>query len=398
MRNMLYYFYTRGVVLMTKSQRDGPAAHERIFSAPGRVEIGGNHTDHQCGRVLTAAINLETTCEAVANGTDIVSIISDVFGKTEVDLTDLTPHDNEKGSTAALIRGVASWFRSNGHSIGGFDGNVSSGVAAGIGLSSSAAFEVLIGNVFGNLFNAPVSKLDIALAGQFAENVFFGKPCGLMDQAASSFGGLMMIDFNNPQKPVVTPICANMDGFAMCVVSTGCSHADLTDDYAAIPAEMRAIASRFGKKFLREVDSGEFYSSLADLRSAGDRALLRAMHFYEENERVAHQFEALKTDDFQCFLRLVTESGRSSLAYLQNAYSIAEPSKQGLTLALALCERILHSDGAYRVHGGGFAGTVLAFVPENLRECFSKQMSDVFGYGCCHFLKINAQGGREVFL
>ena len=369
---------------------------EHVFCAPGRVEIGGNHTDHQRGCVLAAAVNLETRCVAAANGTDLVRIASDGFGETVLDLTDLAQRRDENGTTAALIRGVAAWFNSKGHPIGGFDGRVSSEVPVGMGLSSSAAFEVLIGNVFKGLFDAHVSELDVALAGQFAENIYFGKPCGLMDQAASSFGGLTMIDFFDPQNPGVTPVSADLDGYVLCVVATGGSHADLTGDYAAIPGEMRAIAACFGKEDLRAVDSDEFYSSVGALRSAGDRAVLRAMHFFEENKRVAQQAEALNAGDMPEFLKLVTDSGRSSLAYLQNAYSNANPSKQGLTLALALCERFLRGDGAYRVHGGGFAGTVLAFVPDCLQEFFSKRMSDVFGAGCCHFLQVNRDGGREI--
>ena len=368
----------------------------RMFCAPGRAEIGGNHTDHQRGLVLAAAVDLETRCMASVNGTDVVHISSDGFGETVVDLADLTPQMNEKGTTAALIRGVAAWFSLNRYQIGGFDGRVTSGIPTGIGLSSSAAFEVMTGNIFKGLFNADVPNMDIALAGQFAENEYFGKPCGLMDQAASSFGGLSVIDFLDPQKPGLTPIDAALDGYTLCVVATGGSHADLTDDYAAIPAEMKAIAARFGKQDLRAVDADEFFSSIGSLRDISDRAVLRAIHFFNENERVLLQAAALRTGDISEFLRLVTESGRSSMAYLQNIYVATTPAKQGLTLALALCEQVLRNDGAYRVHGGGFAGTVLAFVPKELIERFSNRMQDVFGAGCCHFLAISQEGGREI--
>ena len=371
---------------------------ESLFYAPGRVEIGGNHTDHQRGCVLAAAINLEARCVASANGIDIVRIVSDGFGEIYVDLTDLEPRKEEAASTAALLRGVAAWFRKNGCHIGGFDGYVTSDVPIGVGLSSSAAFEVLVGNVFRGLFGAGVTDVDIALAGQYAENDYFGKPCGLMDQAVSSIGGLMMIDFYDPEKPTVTPIDTDFCDYAMCVVATGGSHADLTGDYTAIPAEMKLVAGYFGKADLRSVDVEAFYSSIGKLRHLGDRAVLRAMHFFEENERVIRQCSALKNGNIPEFLRLVNESGRSSLAYLQNAYSIATPSSQGLTLALALCEQVLRGQGAYRIHGGGFAGTVLAFVPTASIEAFSGQMSDVFGDGCCHFLKISKKGGREEVL
>ena len=369
---------------------------ERFFAAPGRVEIGGNHTDHQRGRVLAAAIDLETSCTAAENGTDIVNITSEGFGRVTVDLTDLAPREDEKDSPAALIRGVAAWFDQNGFAVGGFDGHVSSDVPVGAGLSSSAAFEVLIGNVFRSLFFADVTALDIALAGQYAENVYFGKPCGLMDQAASGFGGINMIDFNDPQKPVVMPVRAELDGYAMCVVETGGSHADLTADYAAIPNEMKAIAAYFGKDDLRAVDPEDFRCSIGVLRRVGDRALLRAIHFFDENERVTRQAVALEKGDLAEFMRLVTDSGRSSCMYLQNVYSPANTGEQGLSVALALCERVLGGEGAYRVHGGGFAGTVLAFVPEGSQETFAGSMADVFGYGCCHFMKINHTGGREV--
>ena len=365
------------------------------FSAPGRFEIGGNHTDHQRGRVLAAAVDLQTRCAAVANGTDMIRVTSEGFGHTSIDLSDLAPREDETGTTAALIRGVAAWFVANGHHIGGFDANVSSELPVGMGLSSSAAFEVLIGNAFKCLFQSQVSELEIALAGQFAENVYFGKPCGLMDQAASSFGGLTMMDFFDPQKPVITPVCADFEGFSICVVATGGSHEDLTDDYAAIPAEMKAVAAHFGKHDLRAVDERSFYSSIGELRRLGDRAVLRAMHFFGENERVARQAEALNDVNMPEFLRLVTESGRSSLAFLQNVYSNSVPSRQGLTLALALCERVLGGSGAFRVHGGGFAGTVLAFVPDALRERFISIMSDAFGPGCCLFLNIAQEGGRS---
>jgi galactokinase len=329
---------------------------ERFFSAPGRVEIGGNHTDHQHGCVLAAAIDLEAACSAVPNGTDTVHIENRQFGPESVDLSDLTVREEEKGTSASLVRGVAAWFKERGFVVGGFDAEVSSSIPVGAGLSSSAAYEVLIGNVFKGLFGADVSPLDLALAGKYAENVYFGKPCGLMDQAASSFGGLSMIDFCDPLNTLVKPIDADISGYSLCIVEIGDSHADLTHEYAAIPEEMKTIANHFGKAYLREVPPDSFYAELGNLRHLSGRAILRAIHFFGDNERVIKQAAALEKGDIPEFLELVNESGRSSLAYLQNVFNSSNPHEQGLTLALALSERMLAGKGAWRVHGGGFAG------------------------------------------
>ena len=314
----------------------------------------------------------------------------------EIDLNALEIHAEEKGTSAALIRGVAAWFAEKGYPIGGFDAEISSTVPAGAGLSSSAAYEVLIGNIFKGLFGADISRIELALAGQFAENAYFGKPCGLMDQAASSFGGLNVIDFKNPNKATVTPIIAEIPGYSLCVVDTGGSHADLTPDYAAIPNEMKAIATYFGKEYLRELPTDEFYASIGKLRHLGDRAILRAIHYYGDHERVLKQAAALESGDLKAFFKLVIESGRSSLAYLQNVFSPSALQEQGVTLALALSEEILDGTGAWRVHGGGFAGTILSFVPDGQREKYNRQMTDIFGENCCHFLKIRKKGGGEV--
>ena len=403
----------------------------RWFTAPGRVEIGGNHTDHQHGRVLAAAVDLVVTAAVVPNGSDIVRLFFDgsVGGRASfaakaveearvyaeaaeerchpepceetleeeerppsppvfVDMKSLQVRDEESGTSAALVRGVAAWFAGHGYAIGGFDADISSTVPVGSGLSSSAAFEVLIGRIFKGLSGADVSRIQLAQAGQFAENVYFGKPCGLMDQTASSFGGLNVIDFMDPHAPVVTPVHADFAGYYMCVVDTGGSHADLTPDYAAAPDEMKSVAAFFGKEYLREISADELYSSIGSLRKLGDRAVLRAIHFFGENERVLKQAAALEHGSMREFLELVIESGRSSLAYLQNVFSPSFPQEQGLTIALALSENILAGKGAWRVHGGGFAGTILAFVPEELKDEYSSRMREVFGEGCCHFLKI----------
>ena len=369
---------------------------ERFFSAPGRVEVGGNHTDHQHGCVLAAAINLEATCSAVPNDKNIVNIENKQYGSLSIDLSDLDVRECEKESSAAVVRGVASWFRARGFDIGGFDASISSNIPAGSGLSSSAAFEVLIGNVFKGLYGIDVSALDIAIAGQYAENVYFGKPSGLMDQAASSFGGFNMIDFNDPTNAVVKPINADLSGYTLCVVATGGSHADLTCEYASIPEEMKSVANHFGKDYLREVPIDDFYAQLGQLKHISDRATLRAIHFFEENERVSMQANALEQGDIPAFLELVNQSGRSSLSYLQNVFTTSTPHEQGLTLALALSEKLLEGKGAWRVHGGGFAGTILAFVPNELKASYNKQMNDVFGENSCHFLDVCKVGGGEV--
>ena len=361
---------------------------KKLFSAPGRIEIGGNHTDHQLGRVLAAAVDLVTKCTAEANGTDIVHITDDRFSDAEVDLRSLEVNEEEKGISKALIRGVAAWFQKHGYAIGGFDAHVSSDIPAGSGLSSSAAFEVMIGKVFKGLFDAEISPIEIAIAGQFAENVYFGKPSGMMDQVASSFGGLSMIDFQDPLLPVITPIHAGFSGYTICVVSTGGSHADLTQDYATVRNEMKTVAAYFDKEYLREVSPDQFYTEIGRLRPLGDRAVLRAFHFFEENKRVSKQADALEKGRISEFFDLVIESGRSSMDYLQNIYNLSHPQQQGLTLALALSEKLLSGQGAWRVHGGGFAGTILAFVPNSLREIYNKQMCEVFGEGCCLLLNI----------
>jgi len=392
----------------------------RYFSAPGRVEIGGNHTDHQHGRVLAAAVGLEITAAVKKSGSDIVrfsnkgGLFSGAGGTgerfpfsataakksrppvAEIDLRVLDALPGEKGTSAGLIRGVAAWFVKHGYAIGGFDAEISSTVPVGAGLSSSAAFEVLIGNIFKGLYGADISCIELAKAGQFSENVYFGKPCGLMDQAASSFGGLNIIDFEDPDNTVVTPVKAELPGYSLCVVDTGGSHADLTPDYAAIPGEMKAVAAYFNKEYLSELPADEFYASIKRLRHLGDRAIMRAIHFYGENERVLKQAAALERGDTEAFFDLVIESGRSSLAYLQNVFSTTAPQEQGVTLALALSEKILTGKGAWRVHGGGFAGTILAFLPDALKETYNNQMCKVFGKNCCHFLNIRRKGGSEL--
>ncbi len=380
----------------------GFAAHfggqpERYFSAPGRTEIGGNHTDHQRGRVLAAAVNLDTVAAVRINGTHFIRIQSVGYPLCEVDIRELTPVDTEINTTPALIRGVAARFTQLGCKVSGFDAYVESTVLPGSGLSSSAAYEVLIGTIINHLFfDGKATQPEVAMIGQYAENVFFGKPCGLMDQMASAVGNLVNIDFFDPKNPVIRPI--NFDfsacGHALCIIDTRASHADLTDEYAAIPGEIKAVAAYFGKEVLTEIDNKDFYAAIPALRKVcGDRAVMRCMHFYEENARVPKQVEALEKGDFEAFLQLIKESGYSSWMYLQNVIPAGYKEHQDVAIALGLCRHYLNGQGAYRVHGGGFAGTVQAFVPFDMLAQFQTRIDRVLGNGACHVLSICSQGG-----
>ena len=375
-------------------------APERYFSAPGRTEIGGNHTDHQRGRVLAAAVNLDTVAAVRVNGTDTIRILSQGYPLCEVDVKELTPRADEINTTPALIRGVAARFAQLGCKVQGFDAYCESTVLPGSGLSSSAAYEVLIGTIVNHLFfEGKVSQAEVAQIGQYAENVFFGKPCGLMDQTASAVGNLVTIDFFDKEHPVIQPV--NFDfsacGHALCIIDTRASHADLTDEYAAIPNEIKAVCAHFGKEVLSQIDEAEFYAAIPALRkSCGDRAVLRAVHFYQDNARVPRQVAALEAGDFAAFLKLVKESGHSSYMYLQNVIPAGYKEHQDVAIALALCEHYLQGKGAYRVHGGGFAGTVQAFVPFEILEDFRSGIDSVLGEGACHVLSIRPQGGVEM--
>ena len=375
-------------------------APERYFSAPGRTEIGGNHTDHQRGRVLAAAVNLDTVAAVRVNGTDTIRILSQGYPLCEVDVKELTPRADEINTTPALIRGVAARFAQLGCEVRGFDAYCESTVLPGSGLSSSAAYEVLIGTIVNHLFfEGKVSQAEVAQIGQYAENVFFGKPCGLMDQTASAVGNLVTIDFFDKEHPVIQPV--NFDfsacGHALCIIDTRASHADLTDEYAAIPNEIKAVCAHFGKEVLSQIDEAEFYAAIPALRtSCGDRAVLRAVHFYQDNARVPRQVAALEAGDFAAFLKLVKESGHSSYMYLQNVIPAGYTQHQDVAIALALCEHYLQGKGAYRVHGGGFAGTVQAFVPFEVLEDFRVGIDSVLGEGACHVLSIRPQGGVEM--
>ena len=372
----------------------------RIFSAPGRTEVGGNHTDHQHGRVLAGSVNLDVIAIVSENNDNVIRIESEGYKVEPVDLNDLDAKESEYGKTSALIRGCAATFEKEGYKIGGFDAFTTSDVLGGSGLSSSAAYEVMLCNVLSGLFNdSKVSRVDIAKFSQRAEREFFGKPCGLLDQMASSQGGFTAIDFNDPASPIVEKIDFDIAAhdYTLCVIDTHGDHADLTGDYADITVECREISRFFGKDFLRDVDVNEFYASIADLRAKfGDRAVLRAIHFFADDNRAEEQKKALKQDNFEHFLDLVNESGDSSYKYLQNVYSTSNVKAQGLSLALAITERFLNGDGACRVHGGGFAGTIQCYIPTDRIEEYSKTINAVFGEGSCCILNIRPIGGCEI--
>lgn len=371
-----------------------------VFSAPGRTEVCGNHTDHNHGKVLAASVNLDAVAVAGINGENIVRVKSEGYKMDVVDLSDLGVMPAERGKSAALVRGVCAGFKNRGYKIGGFDAATASDVLSGSGLSSSAAFEVLLGTMLNHLYNGgKISSVEIAQIAQFAENEYFGKPCGLMDQMACSVGGFVEIDFKDPAAPVIEKLDFDFGSckHALCIVDTGGDHSDLTDEYAAVRSEMEDVASKFGKSVLREVDREEFEKNIAVVRdSAGDRAVLRAMHFYNENVRVEKQAEALKKGDFEAFKALVIESGFSSYMYNQNVFTCKAPSNQPVSLALSICQQVLSGKGAWRVHGGGFAGTIQAFVPEELLGEFKSKICAVFGEKSCYVLNIRPEGGIQV--
>ena len=373
---------------------------ERYFSAPGRTEIGGNHTDHQRGRVLAAAVNLDTRAAVAVNGTREVRILSKGYPLCVVSLDTLVPQQAEINTTPALVRGVCARFAQLGCPVEGFDAYCESTVLPGSGLSSSAAFEVLIGTIVNGLFfEGKVSQPEIAQIGQYAENVFFGKPCGLMDQTASAVGNLVTIDFGDKDHPVIEPVDFDFSscGHALCIIDSQASHADLTNEYAAIPGELKQVCAYFGKEVLTQVPEAEFYAAIPALRKCcPDRAILRAIHVYQDNARVPQQVQALREGNFDKFLTLVKQSGHSSYMYLQNVIPAGYIEHQDVAVALALCEHYLQGRGAYRVHGGGFAGTVQAFVPFDLLEAFRSGLDAALGEGACHVLSIRPQGGVEM--
>ncbi|MDD2955819.1 MAG: galactokinase family protein [Oscillospiraceae bacterium] len=374
----------------------GPAPDAFFFSAPGRVELGGNHTDHQHGHVLAAAIHLDSIACAAPRDSKTIRIYSEGFPLAVIPLDDLLPSDGERGTSAALARGVAAGFAQKGWAAGGSDIYVSSLVPEGSGLSSSASFEVLLGAVFNELFCGGChSFTEIARIAQKAENHYFGKPCGLMDQTACAAGGVTAMDFADSDSPVLRPVRFDFStcGHALCLIDTGKSHAQLTEEYAAIPAEMGAVAACFGCQTLRQVSQQQFWAGLSRIReTAGDRAALRAIHFYGDDQRAIEEATALERGDFPAFLRLIKESGRSSFQYLQNVSVPGSSKRQEMALALALCEKLLGGKGAFRVHGGGFAGAIQAFVPQEMLAEFCRGMEALCGPGSCRTLSVRPAG------
>lgn len=371
-----------------------------LFTGPGRTEIGGNHTDHQHGHVLCGSVDLDMLACAAPNGLDVIRVHSEGYPALEVALDSLSPREDEKNTSAALVRGVAAKIAELGHTLCGFDAYVTSNVLSGSGLSSSAAYEVLIGNILNHLCcGGALDPVEIAKIGQYAENVYFGKPCGLMDQMGSAVGGAVAIDFHDPASPVVrrADYDFSASGHALCIVDTASSHGDLTDDYADITREMGAVAAYFGQKFLRDVPEADFHAALPALRaSCGDRAVLRALHYYEDDRRAVEEAEALAAGDFPRFLALVNASGLSSALHLQNTWSISNPRQQAIPVCLAVGRELLEGTGAIRVHGGGFAGTIQAFVPNDKLVSFKSGMESLLGPGKCHILHIRPQGGIKI--
>ena len=373
-----------------------------FYSVAGRSELSGNHTDHNHGCVIAASIDLDIIAVASPRKDAVIRIQSEGFPEDVVDTKAFSSPDPARFERSdALIAGMAAGFAKEGYAVGGFDAYTTSNVLKGSGISSSAAFEDMVGNILNYLYNGgKVSNVEIAKLAQYAENVFFGKPCGLMDQVACAVGGIVAIDFADPKKPVIEQVDFDMSsaGYNLCIVNTGGNHADLTGDYASVPAEMKSVAAYFGKPVLREVDEKQVLANLAPLREKlGDRAVMRALHLYAENRRVAAQKAALKAGDLKAFFDLVIASGRSSFCYLQNVYTTKNPSEQGLSLALCLAERILAGKkAAWRVHGGGFAGTIQAFVPNDTVEEFRAKMDAAFGAGACMVLRIRPVGAVKI--
>lgn len=370
-----------------------------IYSAPGRSEVGGNHTDHQHGCVLAAAVNLDAIA-VVGRVDNKIKVLSDDFDIALINLEDLEIKKAEEGTSEALIRGVCARLKELGYNVGGFNAFITSDVLMGAGLSSSAAFETIIGTIISGLYNdMTIDPVVIAQVGQYAENVYFGKPCGLMDQCASSVGSLINIDFNDVAKPIVNKVDVDFSkfGHSLCIVDTKGSHADLTDEYAAIPMEMKKVANYFGKEFLREVDEEDFFNDIAGARKAcQDRAVLRAIHLFEENKRVDQEVKALNNSDFETFKKVVKESGDSSYKFLQNVYANCDVQNQSVSIGLAMSEKIIGRNGVCRVHGGGFAGTIQAFVKDEFVTAYKTEIERVFGKGSCHVLKVRKYGGKKV--
>jgi len=382
-------------------KRFGEGEDMAFFSSPGRTEIGGNHTDHNHGCVLAAAIDMDIVAAASPTAMKMVSFKSQGFPEYQVDLSTLLPQNDEKGLSSALIRGVADGLVKNGYKAYAFDAYSTSKVLKGSGVSSSAAFELLTASIFNFLFNkGEISPETCARVSQYAEQKYFGKPSGLMDQLSCAVGGFVFMDFADPEMPKIRRLSYDLtnDGYTLCVINTGGSHHNLTDDYAYVGLEMRSVAKALGCSYLAETSLDRVMENISDIRSrCGDRAVMRAIHFFEENERVKAQAKALDEGDFESFLDVVNESGLSSALQLQNSFSPSEPSEQGIPLALSITKRFLGKKGACRVHGGGFAGTIQAYIPTEILSRYSSEMNSVFGEGACIPLKVRAQGSTKIF-
>lgn len=398
-KSVLEYQRYRYVSAIEKFESLYGAADIEIYSAPGRSEVGGNHTDHQRGQVLAASVNLDVIAVVEKTDNGIVKILSDSFDIAPISVNDLSKKSKEEGTSEGLVRGVLNKLQEAGYTVSGFNAYMTSDVLVGAGLSSSAAFEVAIGTIISGLYNnMEISPVFIAQASQYAENKYFGKPCGLMDQMASSVGSLVNIDFEDPENPIVNKVDVDFDkfGHSLCIVDTKGSHANLTPEYAAIPPEMKAVAKYFGKEYLREVDEKEFFANIADVRKkVGDRPIIRAMHFFNDHNRVTEEVNALNNGDFEEFKKQVNLSGNSSFKYLQNVYPASDITNQAVSIGLAVSEQVLNGKGASRVHGGGFAGTIQAFVPNEMVPEYKKALDSVFGDGACHVLKVRKYGGMK---
>ncbi len=390
--------------LMSEFEKTYGVDEVQLFSSPGRTEIGGNHTDHNYGRVLAGAVNLDIIAVAAKNGTNTVRIKSSGYPEFQVELTDFQPKEDEFYTSTSLVKGIAAKMQENGYEIGGFDACIEGRVPKGSGLSSSASFEVLVGAIINELFNdGKMSAVENAIIGQWSENNYFGKPCGLMDQTACSVGGLITIDFKDPANPIVNEVDFNFvsTGFALVITDVGGGHDDAAsqEEYASLPTEMKSVAAELGAKVLREVTLEQIVDKIPEIRKkTGDRAILRAYHFQGDNQRVVDQVGALENNDFNAFLKMVIESGYSSYMYNQNIFDVVHKDEQVVSLALALSEMILKGAGAWRVHGGGFGGTIQAFVPQDKLEEYVKILEHVYGKGSCHKLFIRAKGSIKLNL
>jgi len=394
----------RYAALMSEFQQVYETDDVSLFSSPGRTEIGGNHTDHNYGRVLAGAVNLDNIAVAAQNGSNVIRIKSVGYPEFQVDLSAMEIDPAQFYTSSSLVKGICVRMKEKGYAIGGFDACIEGRVPKGSGLSSSASFEVLIGAIINHLFNGgKMSAVENGIIGQWAENNYFGKPCGLMDQTACSVGGLITIDFEDPSKPIVKEVDFDFvkTGFALVITDVGGGHDDAASqaEYASLPTEMKAVAAVLGAKVLRQVTLEQIVEKIPEIRKVtGDRAILRAYHFQGDNQRVVEQVAALENNDFQSFLKMVVESGYSSYMYNQNIFDVVHKDEQVVSLALALSEMILKGKGAWRVHGGGFGGTIQAFVPQDLLDKYVETLEHVYGKGSCHKLFIRAKGSIKLDL